>query len=55
MEENPELQRKWTSLIPIGKMGSPEDLMGAVIYLLSDASNYVTGAELRVDGAYTVT
>ena len=36
-------------------MGQPEDLMGAVVYLLSDASGYVTGADLRVDGGYTVT
>ena len=36
-------------------MGHPEDLMGAVTYLLSDAASYVTGAELKVDGGYTVT
>ena len=50
LDDNPELMKKWTSLIPVGKMGSPEDLQGAVIYLLSDASRYVTGADLRVDG-----
>ena len=53
--ENPDLYKHWTSLIPQGKMGQPEDLMGAVTYLLSDASGYVTGADLRVDGGYTVT
>jgi NAD(P)-dependent dehydrogenase (short-subunit alcohol dehydrogenase family) len=70
LDENPELQKKWTSLIPVGKMGRPEDLMGAVTFLSSDASAYVTvspeiggnaganvcqGADLRVDGAYTCT
>lgn len=55
LDENPDLYKHWTSLIPQGKMGQPEDLMGAVTYLLSDASGYVTGADLRVDGGYTVT
>lgn len=55
LDENPQLRDKWTSLIPVGKMGTPEDLMGAVTFLLSDASKYITGADLRVDGGYTVT
>lgn len=55
LAENPDLHKKWTSLIPQGKMGAPEDLMGAVVFLLSDASRYVTGADLRVDGGYTLT
>lgn len=50
LDENPELMRQWTSLIPVGKMGRPEDLMGAAVFLASDASAYVTGADLRVDG-----
>ncbi|RMZ91231.1 hypothetical protein DV736_g1525, partial [Chaetothyriales sp. CBS 134916] len=55
LDDNPELNKKWTSLIPVGKIGRPEDLMGAVTFLLSDASGYVTGADLRVDGGYTCT
>ena len=55
LDENPELRDRWISLIPQGKMGTPEDLMGAVTFLLSDASRYITGADLRVDGGYTVT
>lgn len=55
LDENPELHRHWTSLIPVGKMGRPEDLMGAAVFLSSDASAYVTGAEIRVDGGYTLT
>ncbi|KAE8420054.1 hypothetical protein BDV36DRAFT_281830 [Aspergillus pseudocaelatus] len=54
LNENPDLEAKWTSLIPTGKMGLPEDLMGPVTFLLSDASKYVTGADLRVDGGYTI-
>jgi D-arabinitol 2-dehydrogenase len=55
MDNNPDLKQKWTSLIPVSKMGRPKDLMGAVTYLASDASLYVTGADLRVDGGYTIT
>ena len=55
LDENHELEEKWTSLIPTGKMGDPEDLMGPVTFLLSDASKYITGADLRVDGGYTLT
>ncbi|KAK4682880.1 hypothetical protein QC764_120120 [Podospora pseudoanserina] len=55
LDDNPDLKEKWTSLIPQGKMGKPEDLMGPVTFLLSDASSYVTGADLRVDGGYTCT
>ncbi|EEH42545.1 uncharacterized protein PADG_07365 [Paracoccidioides brasiliensis Pb18] len=55
LDDNPDLNRQWTSLIPQGKMGVPEDLMGAVTFLLSDASKYITGADLRVDGGYTLT
>lgn len=43
LNENPALAQKWTSLIPQGKMGRPEDLMGAVTFLLSNASGYMTG------------
>ncbi|KKP06615.1 hypothetical protein THAR02_01313 [Trichoderma harzianum] len=55
LDENPDLKQKWVSLIPQGKMGLPQDLMGPVAFLLSDASSYVTGADIRVDGGYTVT
>lgn len=55
MDENPELREKWTSLIPVGCMGAQEDLMGPVTSLLSDASRYITGTNLRVDGGYTLT
>ena len=39
---------------PLGRMGSENDIVGAIVYLLSDASSYVTGQILVVDGGYTV-
>lgn len=36
--------------VPMGRMGQPEELVGAVVFLLSDASSMVTGHILAVDG-----
>lgn len=37
----------------LGRLGEPEDFVGALIYLLSDAAAFVTGQVLYVDGGYT--
>ncbi|MCA6448728.1 MAG: SDR family oxidoreductase [Chitinophagaceae bacterium] len=39
---------------PFKRFGKPEELVGALIYLLSDASRFVTGMQLGVDGGFTV-
>lgn len=41
------------SLHPVGRVGEPDDIAWAIVYLASDESRFVTGAELVVDGGYT--
>ena len=50
--EEPE-KRNWIEKDKIGRIGKIEDIMGAVVYLASDASSLVTGSSLLVDGGWT--
>lgn len=51
--ENPELAKKRAEAIPMGRIGMPEDMMGACVFLASDAASFVTGQTLYVDGGST--
>jgi sorbose reductase len=48
-----ELKNAWMPLMPTHRMGKPEELSGAVIYLAGSASTYTNGLNLIVDGAYS--
>ncbi len=48
-----ELKDAWMPLIPMHRMGKPEELVPAVLYLASGASGYTSGSDTIVDGAYT--
>ncbi len=47
-----ELIDAWMPLFPLHRMGKPEELLPALIYLACDASSYTTGSDVIVDGAY---
>ena len=49
----PAMIAQWESLTPMKRMAEPQEMAGAAIYLASDASSYVTGSDLIVDGGYT--
>ena len=52
-EESERVQQKLAS-IPSHRLGKPEDIVGAVIYLASEASSYVSGHTLVIDGGLTI-
>lgn len=55
LDNAPEMESAWISLTPVGRLGVPEDLKGAIVFLASDSSSYVTGSEIRIDGGYCAT
>lgn len=48
-----EYHVQWEPKIPMGRLGTPEELAGLYLYLASDASSYMTGSDLVIDGGYT--
>ena len=52
LREDPVRNKAILDRIPAGRWGEPEDLMGTVVFLCSDASNYLNGSVVTVDGGW---
>lgn len=52
--EKPEFIERLAQKVPLGRVGQAPEIAGAVTFLLSDASSYITGQNLAVDGGWTV-
>jgi len=47
---SPEIIENFNQLVPLGRIGNPAEIVGAALYLASDASSYTTGSVIKVDG-----
>ncbi|MEE1765123.1 SDR family NAD(P)-dependent oxidoreductase [Streptomyces sp. SP18BB07] len=52
--DKPGMREEMTSLVPAGRLGTPEDVVGAVLFLASARASFVTGQVLYVDGGRTL-
>ena len=50
---DPAVRDAWRARLPLGRWGEPEEIGPAVVFLASDASSFMTGATLFIDGGYT--
>ncbi len=54
IDKNPETGEGWRQRVPAGRLGEPPDLRGLVVFLASDASRYVVGESVVIDGGYSL-
>jgi NAD(P)-dependent dehydrogenase (short-subunit alcohol dehydrogenase family) len=53
IQKDPELAKKYSAMIPLGRLGVPKDLIGTAVFLASAASDFISGQTIFVDGGLT--
>ncbi len=53
IQKDPALAKKYEALVPLGRLGMPADIIGACIFLASEASDFITGQTIYIDGGLT--
>ena len=53
-EYDPDFDRSWEAVTPLGRVATPEDYVAPLVFLASDASAFITGEILHVDGGWTI-
>ena len=51
-EKYPERREEWASGNMLNRLSTPDEFRGAAVFLLSDASSFMTGSDLRIDGGH---
>lgn len=54
LQDDPDYERQWGQVVPLGRTASPEEMVGAAVFLASEEASYVTGQVLYIDGGWSV-
>jgi NAD(P)-dependent dehydrogenase (short-subunit alcohol dehydrogenase family) len=52
--KDPKVYQEFIARVPLGRWGNLEEIGGLVVFLASDASSFITGAAITIDGGWTV-